>query len=527
MSHFVVINGVLLRYLGEGGDVIIPHNVTVIGKNAFSDCRRPVNVVIGENVTTIEHHAFWGCNLTGLTMTKNTVSIGTQAFYSAERLSTSRFKVLSVPPGAGSKEAGKQLFCDEPNRKKTKLRPVVLPGLDPTIIKETDTRLCLLMGYCTAPKKYKGELAEIYQKEVTRRRKAIVEYAEFAGLEKVLAYFNAEPAPAVPQKLNSKEKVLLLEKTVLSGSADEVKAVLVQVMPVELSARALGFACRCRDLEIVKLLVEAGASFSFDRENKTLFGRYALYHDASGERFFSDFAQFCVVENVWNNLLFGDLDKMYPHDKKSKRKVPDCFKMSDPRQRAEIVAYLCGKGMLSEDQRSNMLYYAIMENVPEIAEVLKKGGARLTAMWLFSPNQSNWSLRSRFETAVKNMDAPRQAELFSIIEQTPRWNRRKLEVSQSLLTKIQHTPEVIASLLRNADWHGIAKEEVLSEHIRSAHPAESFALYLEAGFVQSLPLLDRLIQQSVEAGNAEITALLLNYKNTAGQTLPGEDSDTL
>ena len=38
-SDFVIENGVLKKYVGSGGDVVIPEEVTAIGNGAFSGCK--------------------------------------------------------------------------------------------------------------------------------------------------------------------------------------------------------------------------------------------------------------------------------------------------------------------------------------------------------------------------------------------------------------------------------------------------------------------------------------------------------
>lgn len=46
MSDFVIENGVLKKYSGSDEEVVIPDNVTAIGKEAFKNCRRIRKVVI-------------------------------------------------------------------------------------------------------------------------------------------------------------------------------------------------------------------------------------------------------------------------------------------------------------------------------------------------------------------------------------------------------------------------------------------------------------------------------------------------
>ena len=74
-------NGVLTKYTGSGGDIIIPGNVTSIGSDAFSSCNGLTSVAIPTSVTSIGGRAFWGCrSLTSVTIPDSVTSIGYEAF---------------------------------------------------------------------------------------------------------------------------------------------------------------------------------------------------------------------------------------------------------------------------------------------------------------------------------------------------------------------------------------------------------------------------------------------------------------
>ena len=66
-SDFLIENDVLMKYLGSGGDVVIPRGVTVIGAEAFLGCDNLTSVYIPEGVTAIGQNAFRDCtNLTAV-----------------------------------------------------------------------------------------------------------------------------------------------------------------------------------------------------------------------------------------------------------------------------------------------------------------------------------------------------------------------------------------------------------------------------------------------------------------------------
>ena len=62
MKDFVVENGVLVKYTGEGGDVTIPDGIISIGSNAFEYCNSLTGVTLPDSVTSVEDSAFFGCD---------------------------------------------------------------------------------------------------------------------------------------------------------------------------------------------------------------------------------------------------------------------------------------------------------------------------------------------------------------------------------------------------------------------------------------------------------------------------------
>lgn len=70
-GDFQIENGVLVKYTGSGGEVIIPDTVNSIGDYAFSHCKELTSVVIPETVTRIGNAAFYYCtNLTNIVLAR-------------------------------------------------------------------------------------------------------------------------------------------------------------------------------------------------------------------------------------------------------------------------------------------------------------------------------------------------------------------------------------------------------------------------------------------------------------------------
>ena len=62
-EDFVIENGILTDYRGEGGHVVIPDGVISIGNYAFWECASLTGITLPDSVEYIGEDAFAGCNL--------------------------------------------------------------------------------------------------------------------------------------------------------------------------------------------------------------------------------------------------------------------------------------------------------------------------------------------------------------------------------------------------------------------------------------------------------------------------------
>ena len=80
-SDFIIREGIVTRYDGAGGDIVIPEGVTGILDAAFHSCSKLTGISFPAGVTAIGNYAFGGCNcLTSVTLSEGIKVIGESAF---------------------------------------------------------------------------------------------------------------------------------------------------------------------------------------------------------------------------------------------------------------------------------------------------------------------------------------------------------------------------------------------------------------------------------------------------------------
>ncbi len=117
-SDFEIRDNILIKYHGNGGEVIIPDGVTSIGKRAFLKCKSLTSVIIPDSVTNIGSMAFSGCtNLMNVRIPDSMESIGHYAFSRCTELKSLTFPCTLKEIGSCLCDYFTQIFLRFPDGK--------------------------------------------------------------------------------------------------------------------------------------------------------------------------------------------------------------------------------------------------------------------------------------------------------------------------------------------------------------------------------------------------------------------------
>lgn len=156
-------------------------------------------------------------------------------------------------------------------------------------------------------------------------------------------------------KLSEQKKVELLENTVLAGTVEEVACVMDEHSPFEFTARALGYAARFRGMEMVKCLIEHGATFAYE----------------AVPAFAKKYATKVAISNIYNYNV--DYSLYLLKDQKIDP-VPEGAQILDDEERTKVMELLHTEAEKAAVNEADVLYFSILYGDTAIRDACAKLG---------------------------------------------------------------------------------------------------------------------------------------------------------
>lgn len=237
-KDFVIKNGVLEKYNGPGGEVVIPDGVMEIGVEAFSGCTRLTGVALAASVTKVGYRAFYGCsNLVQMTLTLDQLSQAQNMFKP-----TAKTVELLARDGAGETTCmvasfRKEYFMqswDYPKEYLIPLEPEDIPVYDQLLasgkhegfqMNEEGRIKAMLLRLANAEQPVSGEFRGIFADFLSGKTSKVVKLAE---QEKNAAYVRTLIEAGAVESANRKR----VKKQLATSSLPELRE-LAQLLDKE------------------------------------------------------------------------------------------------------------------------------------------------------------------------------------------------------------------------------------------------------------------------------------------------------
>lgn len=318
-------------------------------------------------------------------------------------------------------------------------------------------------------------------------------------------------------ELAQEERAAQLQRAVINGTIQEIVEVYDALGYVEMSAPALGLACRFRGLEVVKVLVEKGATFDFPSTEEI----EIKYHCHIGEKH----AQY--RENYRTNYALYFL-KCYRGGVKGARCLQGMKFFKNQKRddgmllpfladsaRSAVLDYLLLNQKKLAFQPEELLFYAIFARDDFLYEELKKRRICLAPKRIHAMTEGTLADGYWFEFGTLTGKLA---------------DRDFVTVMQRLSTELDGKPfrftEKTFDSIQDR-FHDFSIFEFFLEHFRreKMQPAKIMRCVIDRNLVEAMPLIERegwlgtprkreeMIAYAAEQERTELLAWLLDFKN--------------
>lgn len=177
-------------------------------------------------------------------------------------------------------------------------------------------------------------------------------------------------------EIAQEEKAARLQHAVINSSVEELSKLYDELGYVEMTAPALGLACRFRGLAMVKALVERGAVFDFPSTDETE-AKYGCYIGQKYENYRTNYSLY-LLSAFRGGLKGACCTKGMKFAQNAKRDTGKPLPFLGDEERVNVLDYLLANQEKISFQPEEMLFYAIYARDTVLYETMKKHGITLS-----------------------------------------------------------------------------------------------------------------------------------------------------
>lgn len=308
------------------------------------------------------------------------------------------------------------------------------------------------------------------------------------------------------------EKIKILEQSVINDSPEDVAKVYSELGEVAFTAHILGIACRFRKYDVVKILVENGATFKYDAE----FIKYK-YFDLFGSYYPGEAPDFTYI--MLKHSMASACDYiLYQYVERLTDKMKNTLHYVSDKEFAKTVAYLCENAEKTAFNPGDFLYYMILSDGEETVCAMKDIGVTLSdsKQKLLTEGgrdekSNDWYLHCYFIKMLYDKDFKRIVT--RLIAETG--SDKKLHFTEYFCDMNQErffNPEFFGFFLEHFNQSKMNKTKLLKEIILQENVA-CLDTAIQNGWLKLPRKRDEMIQYAVDNRKTECAAFLLDFKN--------------
>lgn len=306
------------------------------------------------------------------------------------------------------------------------------------------------------------------------------------------------------ENITPRLKLEILERAVLYGTPEEVSEIFKLLGRMPFTARALGYACRFRGLDMVKTLVEGGALFAYDADEVNCLYR----RDEFDTEFGDEFEYYSVM--LLNSSNWFLIEGAACADRACRDNMPKLLLLDE---RRAILDYLCEDPQKTGFDMNELLYYAYFADEPEMVAALRSHGAFFSERrkMLLAKHTDSDAMTVFYQLVISASSDEFAPTLSAIIKEMGEY---KLPITDYLLYYIEKTfpPPQSYKFLRQFDLRYVSLWEMITNIILCSD-LDALDDIMENDLIQNYNECQRLIEFAVQKGETPCSAALMNYMN--------------
>lgn len=314
----------------------------------------------------------------------------------------------------------------------------------------------------------------------------------------------------IPQE----NKADILENAVINGSSEELVKIFKELGYIEMTARALGLACRFRGAETVKALAENGATFKIPKTEDAE-RRYHCYSGTKQSNYRSNYALYLL--NISKHIKGACCCKGLKLNKQAARRDKTFLNQLTDGERAEVLRYLCENAEKLSFSPEETLYYAIFARDEFIASELKKLGVKLSEKRVnIMTNGGPISDGYWFEWCSMQGKLPNDDYIPVMKTIAAELNGERFHCTGKVydLTKTRfENTEILEFFRDNFKIARLNKTQIIRDVINMNNPG-ALVVFERLGWLSDIRRRDEMIDYAQKLGDrTECVAWLLDFKN--------------